>query len=149
MAGGGLISAKLERSRSRGEGGHSRSESEMRPITETRLSSFDSLTGEQVLTRGGGVGGASMREWAMLVEPVSEGAAAMSGAGPKKKVMVVIDGSRESRLAMLWALSHIVHQVDTLSLIHFVPSPHKCSGFYLAPPTGRLSSHRDSQGKIM
>lgn len=147
MAGAGL-SAKLERSRPRGGGGHSRSEreSETRPITETRLSSFDSISGEQVLTRGGGVGGTSMREWAMLVEPAANGAAAMSGAGPKKKVMVVIDASHESRLAMLWALSHIVHHADTVSLIHFVPYPHKYPGFHLASP-GLLSSHRESQDR--
>lgn len=88
-----------------------------------------------------------MREWAMLVEPgKSEGASGgmTDGAGPKKKVMVVIDGSREARLAMLWALSHIVHQADTLSLVHFIPSRHKYSGFQCTP-AGLLSSHRDSQ----
>eukprot|EP00250_Pteridium_aquilinum_P004758 c14957_g1_i1 orf=232-1038(+) len=126
------LSSKLERSRSRGGEGHMRSESEThRNITEMRLSSFDSITGEQVITRGG-MGGVSMREWAMLVEP-AEGTVT---SGAKKKVMVVIDGSRESRLAMLWALSHIVHHADTLTLIHVLPSPHKYAGLHiLAQPS--------------
>ncbi|KAH7415205.1 hypothetical protein KP509_14G032700 [Ceratopteris richardii] len=57
-------------------------------------------------------------EWAARV---NSSAAPMNG-GDRKRVMVVVDRSREARLAMLWALSHIVHGADILSLILFVPS---------------------------
>lgn len=125
-------SGSLERSRSRGH--HARSESETRPITETRLSSFS--TGELGTTAG--------NDWAML-DP--EGGASSAA---KKKVMVVIDHSRESRLAMLWALSHIVHQADTVSLIHVLPA-HKLSSRNTTPTTTTTPDAPDlknSRGKL-
>lgn len=122
-------SGSLERSRSRGH--HARSESETRPITETRLSSFS--TGELGTTAG--------NDWAML-DP--EGGAA---SGAKKKVMVVVDHSRESRLAMLWALSHIVHQADTVSLIHVLPA-HKSSRNATTNTPADAPDLKNSRGKL-
>ncbi|GLJ25251.1 hypothetical protein SUGI_0483420 [Cryptomeria japonica] len=40
----------------------------------------------------------------------------------RKKIMVVVDGSPQSRTAMLWAVSHLVNMVDTLILVHVLDS---------------------------
>ncbi|KAI5070287.1 hypothetical protein GOP47_0014630 [Adiantum capillus-veneris] len=98
MAVGGLNGC-LERTMSR-EGMWSEGEATTRATSETTVSSFNSMMGEQTT------------------------------AATKKKVMVVIDESRESRLAMLWALSHIVQGEDTLYLMQFLPSSanHKSAG---------------------
>ncbi|EFJ23357.1 hypothetical protein SELMODRAFT_58615, partial [Selaginella moellendorffii] len=40
-----------------------------------------------------------------------------SGASVKR-VIVVVDQSSEARLALLWALSHIVHKLDVVTLLY-------------------------------
>ncbi|EFJ38633.1 hypothetical protein SELMODRAFT_71654, partial [Selaginella moellendorffii] len=36
----------------------------------------------------------------------------------RKRVMVVVDDSREAKTALLWALSHVVHKLDVVTLLH-------------------------------
>eukprot|EP01018_Ginkgo_biloba_P001996 Gb_02713 [translate_table: standard] len=38
------------------------------------------------------------------------------------RVMVVIDHSKNAKLAMLWALSHVLYKSDTLILLHLLPT---------------------------
>eukprot|EP01018_Ginkgo_biloba_P016659 Gb_33732 [translate_table: standard] len=38
----------------------------------------------------------------------------------RKKVIVVVDSSREAKIAMLWALSHVINKFDTLTLLHVI-----------------------------
>ncbi|XP_054796203.1 uncharacterized protein LOC129301650 [Prosopis cineraria] len=44
----------------------------------------------------------------------------------RKRVMVVVDHSSHSRHALIWALTHVVHKADLLTLLHVVP-PHSPS----------------------
>lgn len=92
-------SSQITADRSRG---HARSDSETRPITEARLSSFTN-----------GEGTTSGNEWAMLDDA--------TGGAARKRVMIVVDHSREARLAMLWALSHLVQREDSVALIQVMP----------------------------
>lgn len=41
-----------------------------------------------------------------------------------KRVMVVVDASQESKLALKWALSHVVQPMDVLTLLHVQPPPY-------------------------
>ncbi|XP_024527375.1 uncharacterized protein LOC9634998 [Selaginella moellendorffii] len=52
------------------------------------------------------------------------GAAAFHGvqAVARKRVMVVVDDSREAKTALLWALSHVVHKLDVVTLLHVLYS---------------------------
>eukprot|EP01018_Ginkgo_biloba_P016706 Gb_04683 [translate_table: standard] len=38
----------------------------------------------------------------------------------RKNVVVVVDASPQARIAMLWALSHLVNRADTLTLLHVI-----------------------------
>lgn len=40
----------------------------------------------------------------------------------RKKVMVLVDGSREAKIATLWALCYLLNCVDTLALLHVFDS---------------------------
>uniref|UniRef100_A0A0C9S7P4 TSA: Wollemia nobilis Ref_Wollemi_Transcript_7933_980 transcribed RNA sequence n=1 Tax=Wollemia nobilis TaxID=56998 RepID=A0A0C9S7P4_9CONI len=44
----------------------------------------------------------------------------------RKKVMVVVDGSPEAKMAMLWALYYLVNKVDILTLFHVFHYRSKC-----------------------
>ncbi|XP_047326157.1 uncharacterized protein LOC124929812 [Impatiens glandulifera] len=39
----------------------------------------------------------------------------------RKRVMVVIDGSNSSKAAINWALTHVVNNIDLLTLLHIIP----------------------------
>ncbi|KAI4337810.1 hypothetical protein L6164_016182 [Bauhinia variegata] len=63
------------------------------------------------------------------------------GNGVRKRVMVVVDETSQSKHAMLWALTHVVHKGDLLTLLHIVPthrgSESSCST-YLVDSLGSL-----------
>ncbi|GLJ48640.1 hypothetical protein SUGI_1026150 [Cryptomeria japonica] len=42
----------------------------------------------------------------------------------RKNVMVVVDASPEAKIAMLWALSNLVNNLDTLILLHVIHTTH-------------------------
>ncbi|CAM6124562.1 unnamed protein product [Calypogeia fissa] len=44
-----------------------------------------------------------------------------NGTSRSKRVMVVADHSQESKLALKWALSHVVHQLDVITLLYVQP----------------------------
>ncbi|KAJ7549997.1 hypothetical protein O6H91_07G077700 [Diphasiastrum complanatum] len=44
----------------------------------------------------------------------------VSGAS-NKHVMVVVDETNEAKTALLWALSHVVHKLDVVTLLHVLP----------------------------
>ena len=44
----------------------------------------------------------------------------------RKRVMVVVDETAQSKHAMIWALTHVVNNADLLTLLHIVP-PHCAS----------------------
>eukprot|EP01018_Ginkgo_biloba_P001262 Gb_09172 [translate_table: standard] len=48
-----------------------------------------------------------------------------NGINLRKRVVVVVDESREAELALLWALSHAVNKLDTVTLLYIVDSNHK------------------------
>eukprot|EP00249_Psilotum_nudum_P032123 c472_g1_i1 orf=403-1062(+) len=52
----------------------------------------------------------------------------------QKRVMVVVDKSRESRLALFWALSHVVHDSDIITLLHVLPAQKDSSPYTQGKP---------------
>ena len=45
----------------------------------------------------------------------------------KKRVMVVVDHSSQSKHAMLWALTHVANKGDLFTLLHIVSHSNKLS----------------------
>ena len=43
-----------------------------------------------------------------------------NGMSLRKRVVVLVDESREARLALLWALSHVVNNFDIVTLLYIV-----------------------------
>eukprot|EP00249_Psilotum_nudum_P016628 c25917_g1_i1 orf=733-1296(+) len=89
-------------------GSHARSNSETKPFTETSASSISS--GELNRTQN---------DWEML-----QG----SEIPRQRRVTVVVDKSKESRHAMFWALSHVVHTSDMVTLLHVHPEQKPSTG---------------------
>eukprot|EP01018_Ginkgo_biloba_P016643 Gb_06638 [translate_table: standard] len=56
---------------------------------------------------------------------------------PSKRVMVVVDPSKEAEVAVLWALTHVVYKTDTVILLHvlrpFKPSSREARAILFAP----------------
>ncbi|CAN0892444.1 hypothetical protein LINGRAHAP2_LOCUS17542 [Linum grandiflorum] len=49
-----------------------------------------------------------------------------------KRVMVVVDETSHSKHALIWALTHLVHHSDLLTLLHIIPSSSSsCSSSHL------------------
>ncbi|KAJ7521343.1 hypothetical protein O6H91_19G048900 [Diphasiastrum complanatum] len=46
----------------------------------------------------------------------------VSELGSGKRVIVAVDNSDEARVALLWALSHVVHKLDVVTLLHVLDS---------------------------
>lgn len=51
----------------------------------------------------------------------------------KKRVMVVVDHTSQSKHAMMWALTHVANKGDLLTLLHVLPSPHTASQHQSSP----------------
>ncbi|WKA09444.1 hypothetical protein VitviT2T_027089 [Vitis vinifera] len=45
----------------------------------------------------------------------------------RKRVMVVVDHTSNSKHAMMWALTHVTNKGDILTLLHIIPPSHKGS----------------------
>ncbi|GAA0175486.1 hydrolase [Lithospermum erythrorhizon] len=62
----------------------------------------------------------------------------------RKRVMVVVDQTSQSKDAMMWALTHITNKADILTLLHILPPNtdttyhSSCSPNYLAASLGSL-----------
>ncbi|XP_073124675.1 uncharacterized protein [Henckelia pumila] len=56
----------------------------------------------------------------------------------KKRVMVLVDQSSNSKHAMMWALTHVANKGDILTLLHILPSSSSSSPNSLAPTLASL-----------
>ncbi|XP_024534284.1 uncharacterized protein LOC9630379 [Selaginella moellendorffii] len=94
-----MAGAALTRLYSSFKRGHRRSSSESNPIT-----------GNCGRASTSSCGSVNSQDW-------TPSAHEKSGASVKR-VIVVVDQSSEARLALLWALSHIVHKLDVVTLLY-------------------------------
>ncbi|KAK3012416.1 hypothetical protein RJ639_010647 [Escallonia herrerae] len=65
----------------------------------------------------------------------------VGGLVTRKRVMVVVDQSSDSKHAMMWALTHVTNKGDILTLLHIIPQDTEedaSSSPYLATSLGSL-----------
>ncbi|GLJ29516.1 hypothetical protein SUGI_0581840 [Cryptomeria japonica] len=64
-----------------------------------------------------------------------------NAVNPRKRVVVLVDESPEAKLAVLWALSHVVNDFDTLILLYVISSQKSVLSTHLKKKLGSRNGH--------